>query len=443
MLAIVLMLTLPSCSMPGGDDLLRPPKPPVAYNGLYESIGQTLASGAVYAPPARGENRQNIHLADLDNDGRNEALAFLKFNTEPLLRIHIYAQDEDEVYNRITEIPVTGESIDRVTYADLNGYGFSNIVVGYRLGAITGVSVYAYAEGAMTEVYTGECSSYTISDLDSDGIGNLLLISLDAEQMNGSVRMLWQEDSVLSETVSAPLSSGVSSLARVTSGLLSDGKNALFLTGYLGGSTTTMLTDIFVFKNQSIENITMDPVTGASDSTICLQSVFPSNIDSDRNGITDVPYNVKLPAFPPADETVDPLYIIQWYRYNSYGRRNMTLTTYHTSKSGWYWVIPNTWASNITVDMQDMRESRPRERVTVVAFYNGPDEPPDTLVTFYTISPSVGETVDLGDRIKLYESADTVVAAEITPGREAYINENILRENFYLKPSEWQTGVLT
>lgn len=439
---ISLLLALPflllcACSLPGGVDLLCPPKPPAEYNGLYELLGKTLATGAVYASPDRGENRQNIQFVDLDNDGNSEALVFFKLVEEPSLRIFVYAQNSEDVYTQVTGIAVMGDSIDSITYADLNYDSRPDVVVSYRLGNIKAISMYTYSETVMTEVYTAECSSHYIADMTGDGTASLLLLNFDPIQLGGLVRMLRYENGTLSEITSAPLSKGISALTRVTYGVLSDGYPALFVASSLADSTTANLTDLFVYKNQQLSNLTMDDTTGASIDTICMQSVYSTNIDSDPQGIVEIPQTVELPPYDPTIEGGTALYLAHWYDYRSDGKRTLVQKTYYTRQAGWYWVIPEHWTEDITVQM---RESRPSERVTTFAFYHGPDVSPTVVLTFYTITLALDETVSLGSRILLYESASNIVAAEIAPSAD--IDEETLKRNFYLKPSEWTSGVL-
>lgn len=438
-LALLLpFLLMCACSLPKGDELLSPPNPPLEYNGLYTLLSNTLSSGAVYASPLRGENRQSIQFVDLDNDGDNEALVFFKFPEAPVLRVYVYGQNEDDVYTQVTGIAVTGDSIDSITYADLNNDSLMDIVVGCRLGSIKAISVYAFDENVLAEIYTAECTSYAIADMTGDGSKSLLLLNMDPSQSTGWVRMLRYENSYLSEMTTAPLSAGISALTRVSQGYLRDGYPALFVTSTLADSAATLLTDLLVFKDNQLVNITLDEVTGASSGTKCNQTVYAANIDNDPNGVVDVPQTVELPPFDPSVEGGDPLYLALWYSYDSTGMQTLTQKTYYTRQAGWYWVIPEHWNDNITVQM---RESRPSERVTTIAYHNGAEAPPTVLLTFYTITLSLDETVKPGNRVLLYENQNTVVLVEISP--EADITEQTLKSNFYLKPSEWMSGVLT
>ena len=76
------------CFLPG-DELLAAPKPSSNYQSLQTELEKQLAQGVSYASPSEGENRSSIQLADLDNDGVEEAITFFP-------RRHL--GDEQQIY---------------------------------------------------------------------------------------------------------------------------------------------------------------------------------------------------------------------------------------------------------------------------------------------------------------------------------------------------------
>ena len=86
--------TLSGCSLnlaASPEDLYALPQLPAEYAGLNNSIRQLIEAGAEYAAPTAGTNLQPLQLVDLDGDGREEAMAFLRRGSdERALKIHIY-----------------------------------------------------------------------------------------------------------------------------------------------------------------------------------------------------------------------------------------------------------------------------------------------------------------------------------------------------------------
>ena len=83
--ALLFLLLLGGCVFPSGDELLAAPKPSSNYQSLQTELEKQLAQGVSYASPSEGENRSSIQLADLDNDGVEEAITFFRGATSATL----------------------------------------------------------------------------------------------------------------------------------------------------------------------------------------------------------------------------------------------------------------------------------------------------------------------------------------------------------------------
>ena len=78
-LAAAMSLVLSGCFVKTVDELYTLPKHSDEYNRLEQAIDQVMSSqNASYAAPVSGMNQQSVQLADLDGDGTEEAVAFLK-----------------------------------------------------------------------------------------------------------------------------------------------------------------------------------------------------------------------------------------------------------------------------------------------------------------------------------------------------------------------------
>ena len=432
----ILLLLLSACAMQEGEELLRPPQPPVEHNGLIEDLKKHM-TGAAYAPPLAGENRQTIQMIDLDGDGVSEALVCLRFTAEPVLRIFVYKLVDDE-YRQVAVMPGAGDSINSITYTDLNQDGLSEVVVTYMMGSVKAMSVYTYFDDTMTAIYEGECTSFTIADINNDGIKSLMVVTMDSTARTGNLHLMGYEEGQLVRIATAPLSKGVTALNRMSVGALRDNVPALFVTSALvreEGASSEIVTDIFIYQEDSFVNILADPETGISKETARALTLYSANIDNDPSGITEVPKPV---AFPVYDQE-DPLYCVNWMSFDSAGRPLRALSTYHTRQGGWYLVLPEEWVDKITVRVEEIT---PKERRTIFSLYHGERTRPTPLLTMhtYTVSRAMGETVTIGDRILMHDGATLVVLAEMH--EDAGVTEEQLRKSFHLIQSEWLSGVL-
>ena len=94
---------------------------------LQNIIDEVLASGAEYAAPMAGSNRQSVQLRDLDGNGKEEALVFFRSGEERPLKIYIL-RHENENYSVAAIIEGDGANVDSIDYIDLNQDGWNEIV---------------------------------------------------------------------------------------------------------------------------------------------------------------------------------------------------------------------------------------------------------------------------------------------------------------------------
>ena len=86
-----LLLTMTGCLFTNSvSDLYSLPKMPEQYQELEQQIRDLISNGAEYAAPISGNNLQPVQMVDLNNDGLEEALIFMRDSaSEKPLKIYI------------------------------------------------------------------------------------------------------------------------------------------------------------------------------------------------------------------------------------------------------------------------------------------------------------------------------------------------------------------
>lgn len=74
-----------------------------------------------------------MQLADLDGDGNDEALAFLKTEGELPLKLVVF-QKQGEDYQQIAMVESDGSNFSSVEYLQLDGKAGMEILVGRQIG---------------------------------------------------------------------------------------------------------------------------------------------------------------------------------------------------------------------------------------------------------------------------------------------------------------------
>ena len=170
------MFTTPETS------LYRLPKLAGEYESLESQIDALLTNGAEYAAPTSGSNLQSVQMIDLDGDGSEEAVAFFRRTSDKKpMKIYIFKADGDS-YERYAVIEGASSQIYSVNYADLDGDGLKEILVGYKSSSdVQGLAIYPLSPGTPESLLTTGYSRYANLDMNGDGKQELLIICSDEE----------------------------------------------------------------------------------------------------------------------------------------------------------------------------------------------------------------------------------------------------------------------
>jgi len=441
MLALVLLCTTASgCSglkFSSADDLYSLPSLPAEYENLESQINDILADGAEYAAPVSGSNIQPVQMADLNGDGQEEALVFMrKADDDKPLKIYIFGT-RNGTYEQIAVIEGSGSSIYSVVYSDLNGDGHNELIVGWKVASeLQILSVYTLRSGEPVELMRTNYVKYALTDLDDNGVQEL--VTLHADNQGGGVADLytWQSGTLAlrsSAAISVTMAE-LNNLGRVTTGTIQDGKPALYVVGV--GDSSSQITDILTMSKGDLVNIVLSDITGASSIVAHSMSLYPTDINGD--GVTEVPVPVVLPS---PGENSESSYRVEWYSYDAEGQPKAVVSTYHDIDDGWYLTLPDTWLGRIAVN-----RSLSGSDETVVTFFirgQGLDGYQDFL-KIYTITGASREVKAVRDkRFILKRQAETIFSARLQDANNAWeygMTEDQLRSGFSLITTEWNTG---
>jgi hypothetical protein len=265
-LTAAFLFSMTGCYNQSTQELYSLPQASEEYWKLQEQINAILAGGAEYASPKSGSNRQAVQLQDLNGDGVDEAIAFFSVTGEHPLKIYIFRRVDGD-YEAAGFIEGDGTAIDSITYADMDGDGSQEIIVGWQMSAsLQMLDVYSTRDLQLTHLVNSDYSAYTVSDMDNDGDADLVILRISDSSLSGGVEVysLQSDGEIVNATAS--LSQGIETLSRVRSGKLSDGTPALYVESVYSGSN--IITDILTMQDGLLLNITSDPASGVSDETI-------------------------------------------------------------------------------------------------------------------------------------------------------------------------------
>ena len=339
------IMGLSGCFLDPAESLYAMPKQSRDFYDLQAAVEEFLPSDGAYAPPMVGDNQQAVQLSDLDGDGENEALVYIRGAGDAPMSLCIFHK-QGESYQLLAKLDGAGSAFDRVYYAQLDGKGGNEIIVGRRLSeqVTCSLSVYTLQDGAVKELLTAGYSEFVTGDLNSDGLTDLVLLRNDADAKNGIAEFYhWQEDQLYRE-VEARMSAPAYAVKRIITGKMSRGIPAVFVGSEYGENT--IVTDVFGIYNGEFTNLALAEDADTAVQTVREYYVYSSDIDDD--GLIELPRILPLQSVP-EDSTSENQSLISWYNLAPGGGEERKDLTYHNYSGGWYLSIPEAWAENLIV----------------------------------------------------------------------------------------------
>lgn len=423
-------LLLSGCTMRTVGQMYRLPRRSEDYNDLQSAIDNAM-SGLEYCAPPAGENRQTVHIADLDGNEDPEYLVFAKGNAERPLRILIFNEVED-TYVHIDTIESNGTAFDQVEYVQMDGQGGMEIVFGSQLSdqVLRSVSVYTFTDGQTQQMMTANYTKFLTVDLDMDGLCELFLLHPGQTDTDNGIAELYQvENGVMERSNEVNMSVPVDKLKRILVGKLHDEKMAVYVAST--AEETALITDIYAIVEDRLSNVSFSNESGTSVKTMRNYYVYADDIDND--GVVELPFLIGMQTRS-SEPAGDRQELIRWFAMRSDGGEVDKLYTYHNFVGGWYLELDSRIAPRIAV--KQVGNTYDFYLWDVALVYEQP------LLTVYALSGQNREEQSLeADRFVLYKTESITYAASLNTAANAYgiTQENLLRA-FHLIQQEWKTG---
>jgi len=427
--SLAALLLLSGCFSSDAESLYYIPRASEEFIKLQTKIDEVKAAGAEYSPPAGGENRQSVQLVDIDGDGIKEAVAFLRVQAEDNpIKIYIFRNIDDD-YEVADIIEGAGTGIESISYVDMDGDGTMELLVGWQMAGLRHMTLYSERGFSHMKIAETDYTTLTITDLSGDGRPNIAAARIGAAEEPGEVIVFTLMPDGEVPRASTYFSDGIESISRISTGRLTDGKPALFLEGKLSGGG--IITDVFCFDGQSLNNITRAENTAEQGSR--TMPVYATDINGDGN--TEVPRTIALPQ-----QSDSMYYAIEWLAYESNGDSCVVLSTYHNYSDEWYFILPSGWlARGFTVRREDFVAG---ERTLVFSFMNRRGEAEDFMKVFTLSGDNREERSHTQGRFLLFEEGDKLYAAQLLEpsGASPPITQESTIASFKRIYTEWITG---
>lgn len=347
---LLLAVLLTGCILDPAERLFAVPQQPEGYYELQRAIEGAMPGGASYSPPVSGENQQAVQMIDLDGDGADEAVVYLKTAAANPLSIYVFDL-VDEQYTCVASLDLNGSAFDQVLYARVDDAPGYELVLGRSISDPLArvLCVYTLRDDGLIELMRANCTEYLTTDLDGDGLQGIFLLRADAHSSAAIAEYYhWSENQLLREREAAA-STAVSAVRRIITGRMCEGVNAVFVAAEYGEGE--IVTDIFGMRNGEFRNLARQDDANTGVQTLREYYVYSGDIDGD--GLIELPRLYAMRSIA-GDERSENRSLIGWYNLQLDGSEVQKCVTFHNYSDGWFLTVPSAWMSRLAVTRAGM-----------------------------------------------------------------------------------------
>ncbi|MBR4726531.1 MAG: hypothetical protein IK080_01445 [Clostridia bacterium] len=427
-LCLALLLCLTSCSSGAlvrpVSELLKPPLYYPEYEDLVEAFHKNIGTDVDLCIPRSGDYSSAVVLEDLDMDGSKEALIFYRNETTDAMANMHYFDKLNDRWISLGNFKGYGSEVGSVQTSDLDADGIKEIIVQWSFSGVSSgdmLSVYRRDQinNSYKEIATELCALSETVDMDGDGCDELFFIS---PVNNGTVTQRYARlmklsggaGSIVGETaVDASISSYVSIKVEKPTG---DLPLLLYIDAMVGEQQ--MITELLYWDATLSKLVAplLDEKTLTHTQT--LRNAPIECADLNRDGRLDIPTQSEVfSETPTGSSDYEEVYLTVWKTYTRDGLEDTAYTLINQEEN---YLIELTKNEAKTLGLR----SYPRSNCWIVFQRESPD---DALFSVIKIPQDRWGEEEFVSYIPIVELEDGVVSVFITQkGVRRGITEEII-----------------
>ena len=342
----LLALGLSGCNLITADtaELLTPPALSGDMKPIADAINKTIPQGYTLKYPSRGNYRSAVVREDINSDGVLEAFAFYSVTDGETITMHMnYIRDNDGEWSSVAVHPIIAAGVDKIEFADLNGDGVSEILVGWQIYGTSEMQlgVYSLEENSITQRMLEKYTHFLACDLDEDARNEVMIINVSSAQENSAVLYALNEDGVTARSFCG-IDRTATTVNEPVLATLSNGQPAVYVDIIKGVGAVT---EVLFLQNDKLLNPLFDSETGETLAT--LRPISFGVRDVNEDGIIDIPVQMEVPSVTRSDIN-EKLYLTNWCSFNGEVLTNQ-MTTMINVNDGYCLTLSSRMVGNIAV----------------------------------------------------------------------------------------------
>lgn len=426
---LIFTLLFAGCANSMPTDLFAVPEMSEMHRALLDTVESVRAEGFEYAEPRSGFNRQPLQTMDLDGDGEEEGIVFLRDVVDTYKTFIYVFENSNSAFSVFDIIESDERDIYTVSYSELIGNGYEIIVEwGAQGDGAHPITAYTLESDGIKKVFDVSAMQYSVNDFDGDGKNEFIAVTKTDNRFFADIYK--RAGTKINKVASVPLSVGEGKLVRIMSGNVTRDRMGAFIERKVDGG---IMTDLIVTSDGEYKNL-------FEGGEFC--SVSASSADVDNDGVIEIPKTAETAE----DGTgTDCTYL--WNTVQDDGTLIPEVFTYHSFSKNWYISMPLAWSESVTAEIGEVSTRQTEIRfVTRERTADGEEKFVEApLFTVYAITGDMRETLAQRENTFVISKRDDIIfTAEILSpsylGTE--ITEDFIKNAFKNRESEWTSEIL-
>lgn len=348
--AAVFPLVLSGCTFGSSiDNLMTTPKLSAEQEQIYSALTDAAGTSISLKYPKSGKYLSAFIVEDIDGDDVDEAVVFYERNglgvEENTLRINVLDQFGGR-WRSVCDTAAEGAEIEKVIISELGDSSRMNLIIGSSLinRSEKNVSIYSYNpdEGDISSSFSDACSYIDVTDLDSDGEKEFLLLKGSGAGTSAAAEVYKLDSKGMYHQFRTDLSGSFTEFDSISYGSIDSVRNGLFIDAV--SASGSVQTDIVYMDESGLCKVFDTP----EDSTATVRPVGCRCADIDGDGILEIPVQTIAPTYEELSEG-EQMKLTDWMFVNRENRLISRASSYYNVGDGYIFLFPEKWRGKVTV----------------------------------------------------------------------------------------------
>lgn len=229
----------------------------------------------------------------------NWGVVFYRWNiNNAKTKIHLLKKGEDGAWKTVADVEGYSENVAEVNFADLNGDGFPELLVGWNMYNTTDkrLAVYRMDRKLSAVAFEKAYTELRCADMTDDGAADLLLFNVNSGQAEVKAQLYSYVKNKMQYRGETSLDSGIKRIGASVVAALSPSVNGIFADCQKDADTT--VTELIYWNNSTLESPLSDDQSHLNTATARENGLSCQDFDGD--GVVEWPVSKRLNG----DETV-------------------------------------------------------------------------------------------------------------------------------------------